>query len=414
MQISNLPKLLPVPFASSGSKQDIPVASQIGVEGGRASYTDGFPPLTRTPIAAGGIPPFGTDFNGVLNDVTAAIRWAQSGGGYRYDSTFSAAIGGYPIGAVINNSTGDGCWLNTIDGNNNNPEVATATPLTGWVPVNCYGSTNLSGLGASSLTLNTLQASKDIITLSGTLTANISIILPAWIKKWNIANNCTGSFSVTVKTPSGTGVVIPTGSSAFVHGDGTNIVPTLDPTLAAIANLSASANKLPYFSGVDIAALTDLTSVGRDIIGKNNIADILTYLGLGEGSALPVGVPVPWPSATPPTGWLKCNGAPFSAEEYPELAKVYPTNELPDLRGEFIRGWDDGRGVDAGRELLSAQSDLFKAHHHNFSFFKGGAMLGGTGAVYDFNGNVGRDTGDTGGNETRPRNIAFNYIVRAA
>ncbi|WP_313438942.1 hypothetical protein [Atlantibacter hermannii] len=282
MQISNLPKLLPVPFASSGSKQDIPVASQIGVEGGRASYTDGFPPLTRTPIAAGGIPPFGTDFNGVLNDVTAAIRWAQSGGGYRYDSTFSAAIGGYPIGAVINNSTGDGCWLNTIDGNNNNPEVATATPLTGWVPVNCYGSTNLSGLGASSLTLNTLQASKDIITLSGTLTANISIILPAWIKKWNIANNCTGSFSVTVKTPSGTGVVIPTGSSAFVHGDGTNIVPTLDPTLAAIANLSASANKLPYFSGVDIAALTDLTSVGRDIIGKNTIADVLTYLGLGD------------------------------------------------------------------------------------------------------------------------------------
>ncbi|WP_161954815.1 phage tail protein, partial [Escherichia coli] len=43
-------------------------------------------------------------------------------------------------------------------------------------------------------------------------------------------------------------------------------------------------------------------------------------VGLGEGSALPVGVPVPWPSATPPTGWLKCNGAPFSAEEYPELA----------------------------------------------------------------------------------------------
>ncbi|HII1904294.1 TPA: phage tail protein, partial [Escherichia coli] len=69
---------------------------------------------------------------------------------------------------------------------------------------------------------------------------------------------------------------------------------------------------------------------------------ITTNLGLGEGSALPVGVPVPWPSATPPTGWLKCNGAAFSAEEYPELAKAYPTNKLPDLRGEFIRGWDDG------------------------------------------------------------------------
>ncbi|WP_435091714.1 phage tail protein, partial [Escherichia coli] len=51
--------------------------------------------------------------------------------------------------------------------------------------------------------------------------------------------------------------------------------------------------------------------------GATNAADARTNLGLGEGSALPVGVPVPWPSATPPTGWLKCNGAPFSAEEYP-------------------------------------------------------------------------------------------------
>lgn len=188
----------------------------------------------------------------------------------------------------------------------------------------------------------------------------------------------------------------------------------LDATLSALAGLATGANKLPYFTGNDTAAQTDLTSVGRDIIGKNTIADILTYLGLGEGSALPVGVPVPWPSATPPTGWLKCNGAPFSAAQYPKLALVYPSLFLPDLRGEFIRGWDDGRGVDAGRALLSAQSDLFKAHHHDFSFFKANAELGGTGAVYDFHGSAGRDTGDTGGNETRPRNIAFNYIVRAA
>ena len=71
-----------------------------------------------------------------------------------------------------------------------------------------------------------------------------------------------------------------------------------------------------------------------DIKSDGTVKTALENLGLGEGSALPVGVPVPWPSATPPTGWLKCNGAAFSAEEYPELAKVYPTNKLPDLRGE--------------------------------------------------------------------------------
>ncbi|EJH8516039.1 tail fiber protein, partial [Escherichia coli] len=75
--------------------------------------------------------------------------------------------------------------------------------------------------------------------------------------------------------------------------------------------------------------------------------------------------------ATPPAGWLKCNGAAFSSEMYPNLAKAYPTNKLPDLRGEFIRGWDDGRGVDAGRALLRLQDDSFEAHRHESFFYAG-------------------------------------------
>ncbi|HCO9045372.1 TPA: tail fiber protein [Escherichia coli] len=96
-----------------------------------------------------------------------------------------------------------------------------------------------------------------------------------------------------------------------------------------------------------------------DIKSDGTVKTALENLGLGEGSALPVGVPVPWPSATPPTGWLKCNGAAFSAEEFPKLAKAYPTLNLPDLRGEFIRGWDDSRGIDTGRSLLSSQAATF-------------------------------------------------------
>ncbi|HAH0319219.1 TPA: phage tail protein [Escherichia coli] len=206
----------------------------------------------------------------------------------------------------------------------------------------------------------------------------------------------------------------------------------LDATLSALAGLATGANKLPYFTGNDTAAQTDLTSVGRDIIGKNTIADILTYLGLGEGSALPVGVPVPWPSATPPTGWLKCNGAPFSAEEYPELAKAYPTNKLPDLRGEFIRGWDDGRGIDSGRGILTAQSHgmpsisatfngLFAVQQTNTegcASVKKSVNTENVSTYYD-TGSVFDYTFDTSGlipasPELRPRNIAFNYIVRAA
>ncbi|EPD5022847.1 tail fiber protein, partial [Escherichia coli] len=202
------------------------------------------------------------------------------------------------------------------------------------------------------------------------------------------------------------------------------------------------ANKLPYFTGNDTAAQTDLTSVGRDIIGKNTIADILTYLGLGEGSALPVGVPVPWPSATPPTGWLKCNGAPFSAEEYPKLAKAYPKLKLPDLRGEFIRGWDDGRGVDSARLLLSSQAASILEHNHEMQGWTGNPLMasdvyssgssvfavqlsiGDGGLLYSWKDGSGT-TNDSkrmyrtnhvssGAGDGSPRNIAFNYIVRAA
>ncbi|MGD9424019.1 hypothetical protein ACLHDD_02320 [Pantoea sp. NSTU24] len=228
MQNSSQPKLLPVPFADAGSKQDIPNDSQIGVTAGRASYTDGFPPLTRTPLAAGGVPPFGTDFNGVLNDVTAAVRWSQAGAGYPFNTAFNTAIGGYPKGARIPNSTLDGFWLNTTDSNSTNPENTTSA-LTGWVPSGFYGTTAITGLSGSSVTLTTLQAGRDRITLAGTLTSNINLIVPAWVKRWEIVNNCTGSFSVTVKTPNGSGVSVAAGISAFVYGDGTNINQAASP-----------------------------------------------------------------------------------------------------------------------------------------------------------------------------------------
>ncbi|MGT4042581.1 tail fiber protein [Escherichia coli] len=195
----------------------------------------------------------------------------------------------------------------------------------------------------------------------------------------------------------------------------------LDATLTALAGLATGANKLPYFTGTDTVSQTDLTSVGRDILAKTSTLAVIQYLGLGKGSALPVGVPVPWPLETPPTGWLKCNGAAFSSEKYPNLAKVYPTNKLPDLRGEFIRGWDDGRGVDNGRALLSSQEAT------NFSQRAGNIGDGAGHAINFHDGIVGNQPGFSRFNFTsnsvgdginfvavRPRNIAFNYIVRAA
>ncbi len=89
-----------------------------------------------------------------------------------------------------------------------------------------------------------------------------------------------------------------------------------DATLTALAGLATAADRLPYFTGADRAELATLTAIGRAIIAKGSIKDVLNYLGLGEGSALPVGVPVPWPTATPPEGWLKCDGRAFTKEQY--------------------------------------------------------------------------------------------------
>ncbi|HED2232577.1 TPA: tail fiber protein [Escherichia coli] len=179
-----------------------------------------------------------------------------------------------------------------------------------------------------------------------------------------------------------------------------------------------------------------------DIKSDGTVQTALENLGLGEGSALPVGVPVPWPSATPPTGWLKCNGAPFSAEEYPKLAKAYPKLKLPDLRGEFIRGWDDGRGVDSARLLLSSQAASILEHNHEMHGWTGNPLMAGDvyssgssvfavqlsigdgGLLYSWKDGSGT-TNDSkrmdrtnhvssGAGDGSPRNIAFNYIVRAA
>ncbi|EJX4243194.1 tail fiber protein [Salmonella enterica] len=205
-----------------------------------------------------------------------------------------------------------------------------------------------------------------------------------------------------------------------------------DATLTALAELATSADKLPYFTGADRAALTALTSVGRAILGKPSTQGVLDYLGLGEGSALPVGVPVPWPLAVPPAGWLKCNGAAFTASQYPQLALAYPSLRLPDLRGEFIRGWDDGRGVDSGRTILSFQEgtivsgfddndtgDISSLGSANYGF--GDSLtsnqwntINGKKWIFDAS-NKGAQRYDWWAYvSARPRNIAFNYIVRAA
>ncbi|WP_089606943.1 phage tail-collar fiber domain-containing protein [Escherichia coli] len=225
-------------------------------------------------------------------------------------------------------------------------------------------------------------------------------------------------------------------TTAFVKSAIAGMVGSAPAALDTLNELAAALGNDPNFATTMLNALAGkqpLDNTLTNLSGKD-VAGLLAYLGLGEGSALPVGVPIPWPSATPPMGWLKCNGAVFSSEKYPNLAKAYPTLKLPDLRGEFIRGWDDGRGIDSGRNLLSAQNDaiqnivgsfgrtqLFRDVLSSGPFSQHGQVLStglkeaeiieGYGA-YNWTFDASRSVRTA--SETRSRNIAFNYIVRAA
>jgi hypothetical protein len=149
MQLSAIPAKFAIPFANSagsGYIRAIPQASQIGVTNGAASLTDGFPPLTFLPVGAGGTPPWGQDFNGILNQITQWNQWQAAGGLVPYDSTFATAIGGYPSGAIVVGSTPGQLWLNLVDNNTSNPNSGGSN----WLLITTTIATGASGVQFSS------------------------------------------------------------------------------------------------------------------------------------------------------------------------------------------------------------------------------------------------------------------------
>ena len=295
MQSTNIPTKIPLPFANSagaGYITAIPVTSQIGIVDGRASLHDGFPPLNFTAISSGGIPPFGADVNGILFESTAILQWQQAGGFFPYDSAFSAYVGGYPKGAVIQAAAFAGFWTSTSENNTTNPDTGGA----GWIPTAFTGLQSIPLSGAS-VTLTNLQSAAPIIVLTGALTQNCNVIISNFVDDWVIANNTTGAYTIQVKTAAGTGVNIAQSSSQYIWGDGTNIY-------------YANASSVTSFN----------TRTGAVTLNALDVTDALGYVPAYWTS----GMIMMWAGSilAVPAGWFLCNGS----------------NSTPDLRDRFIVG----------------------------------------------------------------------------
>jgi hypothetical protein len=112
----------------------------------------------------------------------------------------------------------------------------------------------------------------------------------------------------------------------------------------------------------ELLSILAAANINPDGDSNNQVLQAINKIMVDSNMSVPYGIPLPWPTSTPPTGYLICNGASFSAATYPNLAAVYTSGVLPDLRGQTIKGLPA-----SGRALLSLEADGNKSHTHNAS-----------------------------------------------
>lgn len=246
-----LPPVIPEPFAQNADPANInnPIPETTGTAG-LASYDVGFPPITFEPVVAGGIPPEGQDFNGIFFAITAHLYYLQSGQRWPFNATVAAAIGGYPVGAIVEMADGTGEWICIAPANSANPDTAG----TGWVPLSSIGTASVP-LSSPTTTLSIAQAKKPVIVLTGVLTANVAVNFPARAAEWLVINQTSGAFAVTLNAGTGISQSAPQGGFAsplgvYSIGD-QNLYPSVSPL------------GVPISQGADPSTLAERTNGGN-------------------------------------------------------------------------------------------------------------------------------------------------------
>jgi microcystin-dependent protein len=269
-----------------------------------------------------------------------------------------------------------------------------------------------SGLGSTNVAVDQFSGNGSTVafTLSGDAGSenNTQVFVSGVYQEKDTYSLSGTTLTFSAAPPTGTGnieVVWTAPLAIGVPSDGT-VTPAKMADVGVTAATYGSATEIPQIS---VNAKGQITSA-------SNVAV----------SGVPVGAVEMFAMNTAPTGWLKANGAAVSRTTYSALFSAIgtvfgvgdgsTTFNVPDLRGEFIRGWDDARGIDSGRAFGSAQASSFASHTHTLTPVNSGAFANSTGIIPNANGGGGGagtfTSNATGGTETRPRSIALLACIK--
>jgi len=232
-------------------------------------------------------------------------------------------------------------------------------------------------------------------------------------------NSVTATTATNALACSGNSATATTATNAL-SCSGNSATATLATTATTATNaLACSGNSATATLATN--ATTAATATNALACSGNSATSTLANNVVSGGNGVPAGAVMAWPSATLPAGWLECNGQ--STSGYTALAAVVGAN-VPDLRGQFVRGWDHGAGTDSGRSLKSSQSPYAGTNDYTCGKDDGDGQTGPRGEVNAFGVNgiwvttatdrsgVWTSTIATNAGDTRPTNIALMYIIK--
>lgn len=414
------------------------------------------------PVAAGGLPPKGQDFNGIFNQISENIIYLSKGGRFKFSADYAAAINGYPKGAILQSDDEKKEYQSLVDNNKVNFNTATQAQINaawklistddmllqiaGKQPAGDYATkaelnNGLAGKQPSGSYATTQQLNdgldKKLDKTGGTVTGNLyangviksnagtvraanlenDVIVDLYVSpdgKPNLRSLVKGSTTYSIhEVPTGSGTLMQVGDSGWGGALGISVSENDNTFLARLKNkntptqvlknsLTTTANyggaTIAYFRGGDTffglsagyRANGVITAIAGDAEShyvhilysdRNTSTDRNGYLRTSsattEMQGIPIGGSILWNTTAPiPDNFWPNEGRAFSAAEYPELAKVFPTLKLPDDRGYAIRMADNGRGVDVGRVVGTYQEDAIQNIVGEFRATIGGSAGG--------------------------------------